>query len=128
MATKAKRNVKALRRLRAVFAKVPAHKVHMRVINGHSKCGTVHCLLGWAYTDAKLVSLGLDWGSHDIMKNAARTFGLRLDEAKRIFLNDPARFGSVLITDPHAIDKAQVMDRLDDAIAGKRIKPYVVKS
>lgn len=120
-----KRNLKALRRLREVFKKVPADNVHMHVIEEETKCGTAHCLFGWGRQDEKLRAMGMSVWLHE----AGPFFGLTYQEHNALFFDDhPLSMLKVFKHNPHTITKRQVMSRLDAAIAGKPIKPYVVKS
>lgn len=113
-----KRNLKALKKLREIFATVPPHSVHMAVVMERTHCGSAGCLLGWslAYQD-----------NHPWFKRAMdKDCGLSNEDARRLFaidvMSDP-----ILVANPHAISKRQVLSRLDAAISGKPILPYVVK-
>jgi hypothetical protein len=120
-----KRNIKALKRLRAVFRKVPAHQVHMKAIFHHASCGTVGCLWGHGRRDPVLRAMpGFTYDFSEVHE----FLGLTERQCEELFLSSWIRPSvlDALLADPHAISKAQVMDRLDSAIAGKPIKPYVV--
>lgn len=121
----AKRNIKALKRLRAVFAKVPAHKVHMGVAMEEAVCGTVGCLWGWGRIDPELREMGAPYP----FREGAVFLGLDWPSAKRLFaIGGGDRAFLAFERNPHAVSKAQVLASLDDAIAGRPIKPYVIKS
>jgi hypothetical protein len=126
-----KRNIKALKRLRAVFEKVPPHRVHMREVIGQAECGTVGCLLGWGTRDRQLRKMGLVMDAHEdpffTLRTARKVLGLGPKTAERLFaFNGGPEFDRALRADPHAISKGQVLEQLDRVIAGRPIKPYVV--
>lgn len=113
-----KRNLKALEKLREIFVRVPEHRVHMGVVMERTHCGSAGCLLGWSRAYAK---------KHRWFEEArANDFGLANATARKLFaidvMSEPA-----LRENPHLITKAQVLRQLDRVIAGKPIKPYVVK-
>lgn len=132
-----KRNLKALKRLREVFADAPAERVHMREVTYVAACGTAHCLLGWAGTDLELRKSGLlptfnrtncDYNTRALAA-ARKVFGLDKLTADHLFaFGMTGEMNDVLRENPHAISKRRVMAQLDRVIAGKPIKPYVVKS
>jgi hypothetical protein len=129
MTVKTKRNLKALRRLRAVFRKVPADRVHMRTIEENTSCGTACCLLGWGMRDAKLRRMGLERDMWITSDSAAKFFGIGERTAAHLFAFFNGWFSpevTRLTLDPHAITKAAVLRQLDRVIAGKPIKPYKV--
>lgn len=122
-----KRNFKALRRLRTVFAKVPPHQVHMASILDHESCGTVGCLWGWGREDAVLQKMmGYKMG----FSEGTEFLGLTYEEGNALFLTSevPTEVWDALNRNPHAITKAQVLRSLDRIIAGKPIKPYTVRA
>lgn len=119
MDKKLKRDIRGLKKLREIFAAVPPHSVHMAVVMKKTSCGAAGCLLGWssAYAD-----------EHPWFQEARnKDFGLTDDEARSLFALDVMR-APELDKNPHAISKRQVISRLDAAIAGKPIKPYVVRA
>lgn len=137
--TKVKPNLKALRRLRAVFAKVPADRVHMRTLTDKAPCGTVHCLLGWGTTDPQLQAQGLVLIPNNFFRgaisyqrtltNAAAVLGLSLKTAQSLFAYDMSDAAMCMLErDEHAVKKTQVLRQLDRVIGGKPIRPYRVKS
>lgn len=122
MAVKTKRNLRALKRLRAKFAKVPDEKVHMaRYWTSCAPCGTAGCLLGWARQ--------FELRGDKIIAKALKqipAFGLTGLMADRLFAIDVMHFAG-FSENPHAVTKAQVLHALDRLIAGKSIKSYPVK-
>lgn len=117
-----KRNLKALRRWKTVFAKVPADQVHMGEVFGHRACGTVGCLWGWGANDSVLQKMGIPG-----IDEGAEFFGIPNATFEALILNTRTpEQGFALSRNPHAISKKQVLDNLDRVIAGKPIKPYVV--
>lgn len=126
-----KRNVKALRRLRSVFRAAPAELVHMRDYTESAPCGTARCLIGWGWTDQKLIEMGLpnipQGGRAFYSRRLAKFFGISVNVARHLFAFYLGRSSEqVLENNPHAITKAQVLRQLDRVIAGKPIRPYRV--
>lgn len=118
----AKRNIKALKRLRAVFAKVPPALVNMDTMLGiPTMCGTAGCLLYWANQDEACRALV---GVKGCMMADPKVWGL----GERTFSNLFAFRDIGDRTDRSRITKAKVMDSLNRVIEGKPIKPYVIKS
>lgn len=119
-----KRNLKALRRLRGVLRYVPADNLHMQVVEEATDCGTACCLFGWGRQDRQLIGMGMPKYLHE----ARDFFGLTRSEHDALFFDNHS-MGMIAVFDenPHAITKAQVLHSLDRVIAGKPIKPYVVK-
>lgn len=112
MAGKVKRNIKALKRLRAIFAKVPPRKIDMSEVSPLNGRG---CLLYHGRNDKTLTRLRHDHGFEF-------GWGLTYLERSRLFA-----FAGSVKGDPSKVTKTQALASLDAAIAGKPIKPYVVK-
>lgn len=129
------RNLEALNRLREVFKQAPAHRVHMNIIKEKTTCGTAACLIGWGFMDKKLRRMGLvprpaGWFSNgSIIDNACDVFGIDGDTARNLFaFNQSPSVRRAFDNDKvHAIRKWQVMESLDDVIAGRKIGPYTVR-
>lgn len=106
-----------LHNLLRVLNATPEHVLHMQsYTDDDSHCGTAHCLLGWANND--------EWFKENSYLQLdemalSETFGITPSQAEMLFaLNVDYRM------DPHAIGKAEVVEKLTALIARKRIRAY----
>jgi hypothetical protein len=120
-------NIEALQQLRRVVENAPNELFHMRTLVEQAPCGTARCAFGWCLIDPWFlenteIETTVTTISNRILMDfykAAEIFDISDDDAHKLFgAGISYRYG------PHSVSKEEVLNNIDNLLAGHSALPY----